>query len=649
MAGNKRESEGYKREVQRQRQRRLLYLGLGSILLYFSFLVIAAGLQFDSGMDLKFFDMFMNLSPDEPMNPAIQVLMIDDESSRQAKINYGETSEVWSNSFFYMLLRELVEAEPKVVAIDRALREIESPTNEYIARLMSGSVPFVLASEFTNPKVKRQLGQGTGIETSARHLLLPDPVLTGATNAHIGYVDFRQDSDGLVRRFSPYVDWQGDSLPHFDLQALTASKIVAPESIDYAPFDYLSLSGARIRLHPRHGTVYINYKGYQVEEHSIINLLDAELQQGLKEKLKGKLVFIGDYRKTAQDYHLTPASKREGGFRSLPGVVIHAHALHTLLLGEAPWILQRKWVALIALLCGLVMVISTRAASILKSVAAFIVLAALYVAGITLLYYTQQLYVGLVDPLLCMAYPFVVMTYYKYHCNEGDRRMARDLFRRHLSKEALDELDYRELDISLSSERREISVLFSDIRGFTTISEENDPNLLVEQLNEHFEAICEPIFKHGGMIDKFVGDQVVALFGVPITGEPDPEHAIKACRAGIDLMNVNLKMQEKWKREGKPVFDIGVGITTGEVIVGFMGLPNRPEFDVIGDTVNLGARLEGLNKGYGTHIIISEYTQKKLDGTIKARDMGMAEIRGKSDQVRIYVLDDNLSLGSGGC
>ncbi len=178
-----------------------------------------------------------------------------------------------------------------------------------------------------------------------------------------------------------------------------------------------------------------------------------------------------------------------------------------------------------------------------------------------------------------------------------------------------------------------MTVLFSDIRGFTTVSERGEPEEIVRMLNEYFTRMVDIVFAHKGTLDKFVGDMVMALFGAPVDDPDHARHAVEAARAMIRELN---RLNEKWAAEGRPRLDIGIGISTGPMIAGNIGSEAIMSYTVIGDAVNLGARLESLNKEYGTRIIISDATRDALPDRDAHRPLGEVVVKGKTKPVAIY-------------
>jgi adenylate cyclase len=210
---------------------------------------------------------------------------------------------------------------------------------------------------------------------------------------------------------------------------------------------------------------------------------------------------------------------------------------------------------------------------------------------------------------------------------------VRRLFGRYVSKDVIDALSSNPALAGLGGQRREMTVLFSDIRGFTAASERGTPEAVVAQLNEYFGAMVDVLFRHRGTLDKFVGDMVMGLFGAPLD---DPLHADRAVAAALDMIRALDALNARWEAEGRPAVEIGIGINSGEMIAGNIGSAAIMSYTVIGDAVNLGARLESLNKDYKTRIIVSGATRARLTGTYDVSPLGEVVVKGKTRPVQIF-------------
>lgn len=227
---------------------------------------------------------------------------------------------------------------------------------------------------------------------------------------------------------------------------------------------------------------------------------------------------------------------------------------------------------------------------------------------------------------------YLAISTYKVGVEEREKRKIKNIFSKYLSSNVVEELIKSE-DIKLGGERKEVSVLFSDIRGFTSMSEKLTPEEVVTLLNEYLSEMTDAIFTYGGTLDKFIGDAVMAIFGTP---KFQKDHAIRAVKTGFLMLNKLTMLNEKWEKQGKQKFKIGIGINTGIAVAGNMGSLKRLEYTVIGDTVNLASRLEALNKELDTQFLISEYTYEQVKNFVKVRRFDNVAIKGKQEKLIVY-------------
>ena len=242
-------------------------------------------------------------------------------------------------------------------------------------------------------------------------------------------------------------------------------------------------------------------------------------------------------------------------------------------------------------------------------------------------------WLNLVQPVAVGALALFFGTAYQYFIEGREKRKVSKLFGRYVSRDVYTQLMAHPDSAQLGGKRREMSVLFSDIRGFTTVTERGDPEELVGQLNEYFSRMVEIVFKHKGTVDKFVGDMVMALFSAPVD---DPDHAENAVLAAIEMVKVLGELNQAWTARGMTQLDIGIGVNSGDMIAGNIGSSSIMSYTVIGDNVNLGSRLESLNKEYKTRIIISDATRTRLTGQHDIAPLGDVVVKGKSKAVAIF-------------
>ena len=227
----------------------------------------------------------------------------------------------------------------------------------------------------------------------------------------------------------------------------------------------------------------------------------------------------------------------------------------------------------------------------------------------------------------------MTISVYRYFTEEREKGKIRRIFQTYVAKNVVEEVLKDTSKLQLGGQKKFLTVFFSDIRGFTTISEKLTPEKLVHQLNEYLTPMTNIIFKYDGTLDKYMGDAIMAIFGAPLE---QTDHAARCCSAALDMMDELRRMRVKWKSQGLPELNIGIGINSGDMIVGNMGSDVKFEYTVIGDNVNLASRLEGTNKEYGTNIVISEFTRKAAGKEFRTRELDLIRVKGKKEPVRIY-------------
>ncbi|APJ04547.1 CHASE2 domain-containing protein [Silvanigrella aquatica] len=227
------------------------------------------------------------------------------------------------------------------------------------------------------------------------------------------------------------------------------------------------------------------------------------------------------------------------------------------------------------------------------------------------------------------------ITIFKYFTEEREKKKVKGAFQHYLNPAVINQLMEHPERLKLGGEKKFMTVFFSDVRGFTTISEALSPEKLTALLNEYFTPMTKIILDSNGLLDKYIGDAIMAVWGAPIAIE---NHADRALSSSIKMLDELEKLQLKWKNEGLPFLDIGIGLNTGDMVVGNMGSDQRFDYTVLGDAVNLGARLEGINKNYGTRIICSEFTKQSLKEPNKflLRELDNIQVKGKNEPVRIF-------------
>jgi adenylate cyclase len=321
-----------------------------------------------------------------------------------------------------------------------------------------------------------------------------------------------------------------------------------------------------------------------------------------------------------------------GSTGKMTGMQIHANVADGVLSSRFVRPLPTGTVVGAAVFCGLMVGMVAVFASPWTTVAAAVPVTALF-AWLSVLLFTHDLWLGVFQPFLAIALAVFGGVTYQYVDEGREKRRIKKLFSRYVAPDVFNQLMTDPSRARLGGQRRDMTVLFSDIRGFTTVSERGQPEEIVAQLNEYFSRMVDALFSHQGTLDKFVGDMVMALFGAPLE---DPDHADHALRAALAMVRELGELNQRWAAKGRPVLDIGIGINSGEMVAGNIGSDTIMSYTVIGDAVNLGARLESLNKEYGTRIIISGQTVQRLKGRYDLRPLGSVVVKGKSEAVAIF-------------
>lgn len=249
--------------------------------------------------------------------------------------------------------------------------------------------------------------------------------------------------------------------------------------------------------------------------------------------------------------------------------------------------------------------------------------------------FNKGLVVTIIWPLLLISLIYITLTFYRYLTEERGKKELRQTFQKYVSPAIVEEILAHPKNIELGGKKVSLTVMFSDVRGFTTISEKLDPRALSDLLNSYLTPMTELVFKNRGTLDKYMGDAIMAFFGAPIQF---PDHAKFACRCALQSLNKLFELQKEYERKGLPTIDIGIGLNTGEVSVGNMGSETVRSYTVMGDAVNLGSRLEGINKQYGTRIILSEFTYNDVKDSFICREVDWVRVKGKALPVKIYEL-----------
>jgi adenylate cyclase len=377
------------------------------------------------------------------------------------------------------------------------------------------------------------------------------------------------------------------------------------------------------------GMMKINYVGQPgtFTTYSFSDVIDGTIPP---ETFEGKIVLVGAVAPNLRDAQITPVSF------GLPmnGVEINANVINTLL-SRTFLKTEQSWVTV-----ATIFVLSIGTTIILSLVgilfgAIIVILTVIGYLIYTFVWFDMGVIRNVLFPILSLLSAYLATTIYKYFNEFNQQRFLRKAFAYYVSPSVLNEIIKRPEQLILGGQQRVMTVLFSDIKGFTSISEDMSPEEVSKMLNYYLNRVSRQIFKYNGVIDKFVGDGVLAFWNAPLT---DEEHAMNACRAAIGITYEVRMVQDEMKKMGVEHFNARIGINTGEMIVGNMGSDMRFNYTVLGDNVNLGSRLEGINKQYDTSVMIAESTYQAVKGRVVARRIDTVVVKGKKKGVNIYEL-----------
>ena len=439
------------------------------------------------------------------------------------------------------------------------------------------------------------------------------------------------DVDGTVRWFPFAILYGPDFFAPEALVALDHYRGRPPLGITLSRLGVEEIRVGRQEIPvDRHGRVLINYLGPAgtIPTYSAASVLDGSLPARV---LKDKIVMVGATAVGIYDLRVTPFS---GIF---PGVEVQATAIDNLLKDNFIRYPDYGLLRILLIILGLGILLGVLLQR-LSAVWGFIIALGI-LEGFTLINYFLfsrfNLYLELFYPLLGITLIYVGISMQRFLAEEQERERVRKAFESYVAPTVVQEMLKHPEQLRLGGERRQITLLFTDIRGFTTISEnlENDPQSLVRMLHDFLNPMSNIIINHGGTIDKYMGDAIMALFGAPLI---QPDHARLACRAALDMTIALKNLNAHWQTMGRPLIRIGVGINSGPVTVGNLGSDRLFDYTAVGDNVNLASRLEGLNKYYGTSILISQTTAELIGDGFILREVDRVRVKGKAQAAGIF-------------
>ncbi|MFO0764738.1 MAG: adenylate/guanylate cyclase domain-containing protein [Patescibacteria group bacterium] len=375
------------------------------------------------------------------------------------------------------------------------------------------------------------------------------------------------------------------------------------------------------------GRLIINYPG---RPGTVRRISAADILQGSAslESVKGSIVFVGATARDLHDEQLVPTSAGS----PMSGVEIHASIADTLLTRH--WLKDASSIA-VALSTLLAVLLVGFAAYLLRPRYSVLVLllaiAGYAVAGFVL--FDKGILLGLLWPMIAMIAAYMGASVYRFVTSEQEKKEIKQIFSRYVSPSVVEALMKDTSKIRLGGERRRMTVLFSDLRGFTSLSEGLTPEQLVDVLNSYLEEMTKIVFAEGGVLDKYIGDAVMAFWNAPM---PQEDHAARAVRCALKMKQRLHEMNEHKMFPNGLQLRVGIGLNSGEMVVGNIGSSLRHDYTVIGDSVNLASRTESLCKTYGTEIIITKNVLEDIGGQFIVRELDQVAVKGKTEPVKIF-------------
>ena len=599
-------------------------------------------------VDLKMKD--VRLLMRGPIKPPSSVIVVAIDNKSVKEIGRWP----WSRELIGDLIKGMADYGVKVTALDVVFSETQNPASDAALAesiVLSGNV---IAGHFfrneMHPIDPETLAQ---VQSSKIQQLQIDPGVTSVPlieyanmDANIatigqgalayGFFNVISDSDGLFRKLPLIMLYEGDVYPSMVLQALKYyTQETAQIGVGKSGVRAIGLGKYSIPSN-QEGELSVNYygPGGSIKTYSAADIMKKRLPPGA---LQGKLAFVGFTEMGIYDVRPTPFDS------ILPGVEIHATAAantleNRFILHNSSTILAEKTLLfslplLLALLLGLA---PTASVGFLATSG----LSTLYLAANYLLFSRYLIDLSLLSPLMALGLTTIGSEIYRSLVVDRKGRYMKKAFSNYVSADLVAQIMKNPDSLKLGGEKREISILFSDIRGFTSLSEKLSPEDLVQVLNEYLNPMTLIVLEEKGTLDKYIGDAVMAIYNAPLDVAGHADHA---CRSALKMMAKLDELNRSFIERGIQAIDIGIGVNTGDAVVGNMGAAMRFDYTAIGDNVNLASRLEGLNKMYGTHIIVSLSTKLLAGSDLPFREIDLVAVKGKVQPVPIYelmVVDD---------
>ncbi len=492
-----------------------------------------------------------------------------------------------------------------------------------------------------------------------------------AADSSVGSVFVPNDVDGIFRRYMPFAKMpeQERYIPSFAFALY--NKYMRYPSTMITLIDDTSFVFPNNHV-PKFDDVsmLVNYYGFASKTFRRVDLADVlddhsfttkeEQELGIELNVfddpdigllhdnvfKNKIALLGPYFSESKDLFNVPLTEEDASDRNqIYGVELHANALQTLLhqnyLRKLSLPVESAYIIVVSLLTFIVVSslkqIKTRF-GFLFEIAALLFSGGIIFSIITLAEYFfthRNIVLPIISPIFAVGGNYLGSAVYQYLVERKQKSMIKGMFSQYLNPNVVNELIAHPEKLRLGGEKKELTVFFSDIAGFTSFSERLDPEALVLLLNEYLSAMSDIIVRNRGTLDKYEGDAIMAFWGAPLELA---NGAFDACTAAVEMQEKLSEIRARWKSEGKPDVFVRMGLNTGSMVVGNMGGAGKFDYTVIGDSVNLGSRLEGANKQYGTYIMMSERTQELVKDSFVYRELDLLVVKGKTQPIKVFEL-----------
>jgi len=545
----------------------------------------------------------------EPVSDEVVIVSIDNRSIQELGV------WPWPRDFHGRLIEKLEAAGAKVIGYDVTFSEKGINDEEFFESIKNyDNLVFPFEGSVSLAEGRFPIFGET---------LLPLPKIL--EKYAVGHSVFIADRDGTVRRAPLFVKWGEELTPSFGLQILdTAGKIKLAEP---SSSDRELTFGGRKYFVDQFGLERIFFFGpaNTFKKYSFVDVL----RQASPDEFRGKIVLVGAEAPDLHDEYFTPLS----GSRPVSGVEIHANVIESILQGKA--LREENSSAAILLIFLALSAVAAFTISYFKlrfALPLFFVYAVAFLA-VAAIFFAQGLILPMFYSFLVLILVYGLGVVLRYVLIKEEKRKLKKYFSLYVAKEVVDEILAHPEKVKLGGETKNLTILFSDIRGFTSVSEKMDAQSLVGLLNKYLTAMAKIVLENRGVVDKFIGDAIMAFWGAPL---PLENHAEAAVRTALQMSRELKKCNDEWKKLNYPEIKIGIGLNTGEAVVGNIGSHERFDYTVIGDNVNLASRLESLTKFYGAAIIISESTAAAVKDKFVLREIDCVVVKGKMQGVKIY-------------